>query len=111
MGRGGGSISVFLGEGGRAAAEDWVGDRNVDAFRGDGGVNVGAMALAGAGTLPLLDVVFKAPGRIIKLWRRVGTALLGRVVDGAPCLSSPVFGCGSLFGDVSPRCGSLVSEG
>jgi hypothetical protein len=109
MGLGGGSISVFLGEGGRAAAEDWVGDRNVDGFRGDGGVNVGAVALVG-GTLPLVDVVFKAPG-CIKLWRRVGTALLGRAVDGALCLPSPIFACGGRFGDVSPRCGSLVPEG
>jgi hypothetical protein len=99
-----------LGEGGRAAAEDCVGDRNVDAFRGDGGVNVGAVAFVGAGTLPLVDVVFKALGRI-KLWRRVGTVLLGMAVNGALSLSSPVFASGSLFGDVSPRCGSLVSEG
>lgn len=87
-----------------------MGDRKVDAFRGDGGVNVGAVAFVGAATLPLVDVVFTALGRI-KLWRRVGTVVLGRVVDGAFCLSSPVFACGSLFGDASPRCGSLVSEG
>jgi hypothetical protein len=110
MGRGGGSISVFLGEGGRWAAEDWVGDRNVDGFRGDGGTNVGVVPFVEGGTFPLVEVVFRAPGRI-KLWRRVGTALLEIAVDGALCLSSPVFACGCLLGDVSPRCGSLVSDG
>lgn len=110
MGRGGCSISVFLGEGGRWAAEDWVGDRNVDGFRGDGGTNVGVVPFVGARTLPLVEVVFKVTGRI-KLWRRVGTVPLGIAVDSALCLSSPVFACGCLLGDVSPRCGSLLSDG
>ena len=79
-----------------------MGDRNVDGFRGDGGTNVGAVPFVGAGTLALLEVVFRAAGRI-KLWRRVGTALLVRAVDGALCLSPPVTGCVTRFGDVSRR--------
>lgn len=109
MGRGGGSIPVFLGEGGRWAAEDWVGDRNVDAFRGDGGINVGAVPFVGAGTLPWVEVVFRAPGRI-KLWRRIGTAPLERAVDGAFCLSPPVTADGILLGDTSRLCGELASD-
>lgn len=41
-----------------------MGDRNVEGFRGDGGVNVGAVLLVGAGALPLVEVVFRAAGRI-----------------------------------------------
>lgn len=87
-----------------------MGDRNVDGFRGDGGTKEGVVPFVGAGTLPLVEVVFRAPGRI-KLWRRVGIAPLGFAVEGALCLSSSVFACGCLLGDVSPRCGSLVSDG
>lgn len=79
-----------------------MGDRKVDGFRGDGGTNVGTVPFVGAGTLPLLELVFKAAGRI-KLWRRVGTALLERAVDGALCLSPLATDCVTRFGDVSRR--------
>lgn len=76
VGRGGGGISVFLGEGG-LGVEDCA-DARVRGFRGDGGVTVDVVVFDGAETLLRVDEGFKVPGRI-RLWRRVGTA--GVAVD------------------------------
>lgn len=75
VGRGGGGISVFLGEGG-LGAEDCA-DARVRGFRGDGGVTV--VVFDGAETLLRVDEGFNVPGRI-RLWRRVGTAGVAVVV-------------------------------
>lgn len=108
IGRCGGSISVFLGDGGLGVEVGCVGDRN-GALRGDGGLNVGGAAFAEEALVLVVDATLNVLGRI-RLSRRVGADALVTVVAES-CLSPPVAACGSPLGDVSPRCGSLLSGG
>jgi hypothetical protein len=62
VGRGGGSISDFLGEGGCLIVAGWVGDRLPACLRGEGGVNEDA-DLCDKGTV-VFTAGFKAPDRI-----------------------------------------------
>lgn len=64
MGRGGGNMSVFLGEGGLLVVGGWTGDRVPGALRGEGGANDGA-ELFGEGALIFAEGIFNAPGRMM----------------------------------------------
>lgn len=64
MERGGGSISVFFGEGGLLIVGGWTGDRLPGGLRGEGGVNDGA-ELFDEGTVIFAEGIFNAPGRMI----------------------------------------------
>jgi hypothetical protein len=61
VGRGGGSISGFLGEGGLLVTRGCTGDRLPGSLRGDGGANEGAELFAG--TVALVGGIFSALGR------------------------------------------------
>lgn len=62
--RGGGSISVFLGEGGLLIVGGWTGDRLPGTLRGEAGANDGA-EFFGEGTVIFAEGIFKAPGRMM----------------------------------------------
>lgn len=64
VGRGGGSISVFLGEGGLLIVEGWTGDRLPGGLPGEGGANDGA-ELFDEGIVIFAEGIFNAPGRMI----------------------------------------------
>lgn len=64
VGRGGGSISVFLGDEGLLIVGGWTGDRLPGGLRGEGGANDGA-ELFDEGAVIFAEGIFNAPGRMI----------------------------------------------
>lgn len=62
--RGGGSISVFLGEGGLLTVGGCTGDRIPGGLRGEGGANDGA-ELFDEGAVIFAEGIFNAPGRMM----------------------------------------------